>query len=335
MKFFRRLTIATLTAVYVLILVGGIVRSTGSGMGCPDWPKCFGSWVPPTVVEELPANYKEIYSAYREKKNIRFARYLSAFGFEETAGKIRNDKSILEEADFNATKTLVEYVNRLVGVVIGLLIFALFISSLKFWKWDRKITLVSLATLLLTGFQGWIGSFVVSTNLTPWTVTVHMLLAILIVMLLVYLVYENKKDKPARPVPFGLALSIVCLVVLIIQTVFGTQVREAVDRVAALLPRENWIEALGLSFIVHRSFSWIVFIVHVILLWKVIKAEGPKTLPYAIGVLILCSLATGVGMAYASVPPYLQPLHLVLATISIGSLFLLTLEMNRKNKTVL
>jgi cytochrome c oxidase assembly protein subunit 15 len=335
MKFFRRLTITTLVAVYILILVGGIVRSTGSGMGCPDWPKCFGSWVPPTSVEELPANYKEIYSSFREKKNIRFANYLTVFGFAELGERIRNDKNVLQEADFNSTKTWVEYANRLVGVVIGLLVFALFIASLKFWKWDKKITLVSFATLFLTGFQGWIGSFVVSTNLTPWTVTVHMLLAMVIVALLVYLVYENKKDKPMREVPYGVLLSVLCLTSLILQVVFGTQVREAIDLLASNLPREAWIESLGLPFIIHRSFSWIVLVLHGVLLWKVLKEEGSKTLPYAIGVLILCSVASGVGMAYGSVPPYLQPVHLVLATVTVGSLFLLTLEMNRKKKAVL
>src|SRR6185295_10672616 len=131
MRYFHRLTILALLAVYILILVGGIVRSTGSGMGCPDWPTCFGRLIPPTTVDQLPANYKEEYAAFRQKKNQKFARYLTLIGLNETADKIANDQAILIEADFNATKTWVEYINRLVGVIIGLLIIALFISSRK------------------------------------------------------------------------------------------------------------------------------------------------------------------------------------------------------------
>jgi heme a synthase len=194
MSSFRKLVRSTLIAVYVLILVGGVVRSTGSGMGCPDWPKCFGNWSPPTSVNELPANYKEIYADYRHKKNERFAKYLKTFGFDETALKILNDESIKVEADFNPVKTWIEYLNRIVGVIIGFLIFLVFVYSLRYRKTDLRITGIAFLTFVLVGFQGWIGSIVVSTNLTPWTITVHMFLALVIVALLVYLMHAVRTE---------------------------------------------------------------------------------------------------------------------------------------------
>jgi cytochrome c oxidase assembly protein subunit 15 len=331
---FFKLSLSTLVAVYFLILVGGVVRSTGSGMGCPDWPKCFGSWVPPTSVSELPENYKEVYSQHREKKNIRFAKYLRVMGFGETADKILMDKSVLVEADFNPTKTWIEYLNRVVGVIIGFLIFAVFVSSLKFRKTEKRITIISFLTFILVGFQGWIGSFVVSTNLTPWTITVHMFLALVIVALLIYLVHTSSNSQQSFVSPIGFWLLIACIAALSVQIVLGTQVREAIDRVAVIASRNEWIGQINAELFIHRSFSWIVTILHLILLWKLTKTTGLKTFPIGLILLILGTILTGAGMAYFNVPAFLQPLHLLLATVTFGIQFMLLLKLKNSERTI-
>ena len=333
MRSFRRLTISTLVAVYVLILVGGVVRSTGSGMGCPDWPKCFGNWVPPTSVDQLPENYKEVYSSYRAKKNEKFARYLRAVGANETANQLLADKSVLQEADFNPTKTWIEYFNRLVGVAIGFLIMAVFFRSIKFWKTNRKITTLAFLTFVLVVFQGWIGSIVVSTNLTAWTITLHMFLALLLVAMLIYLAELSDEQSYSINSPIGVWWLLACITVLLVQILLGTHVREAIDYVASFAPREEWISRIMDDFRIHRSFSWIVLILHAGLMLNLSKTTGLKTFPLTLILLILGTLLTGVGMGYFAVPAFLQPLHLLFATVSFGLQIMLLLKLSKREKT--
>lgn len=287
-------------------------------MGCPDWPRCFGNFIPPTSIEQLPSDYKEKYAALREKKNIKFAKYLGAFGFKETASKILEDKSILVESDFNPVKTWIEYINRLTGVIIGFLIIALTYQSLKFRKTNPPIFWTSLSVLVLVIFQGWFGSIVVSTNLTHWTITVHMFLALLMVLLLVSLLNKTEVKETVKDSKLAL-LTAACIVLLFVQVFLGTEVRAAVDRVSSFMPRSQWIQSLGYVFVTHRTFSWVVLLFHMILIRKIRKTEDTKTLSLPLLILILGAFLTGVGMAYLSFPAVLQPLHLTLATMAIGT----------------
>jgi cytochrome c oxidase assembly protein subunit 15 len=329
-----KLCLSTFVAVFLLIAAGGIVRTTGSGMGCPDWPKCFGRWVPPTSIDQLPVDYKESYSALREKKNQKFIKYLKVVGMANTANQLSSDKSILVEADFNPTKAWIEYLNRLLGVVVGFLILVLVWQSIPFRTSHPVVFWVSVATLVAVLVQGWFGSIVVSTNLTTWTVTVHMLVALLVVGLLAFLVFATSSN-PLVVAPRGTSsLLVACSLLLLTQVFFGTQVREVIDRLVSL-PRTNWISSLGFEFILHRSFSWLVIVFHFLLFWRLRKTTGLKALSSALMGLILSSFLSGAAMAYFNVPAVLQPVHLLLATICFGVQLLLYFRLNSRTKEVL
>ncbi len=317
-------------------MVGGVVRTTGSGMGCPDWPRCFGSWIPPTSIDQLPADYKEQYAALRDKKNQKFARYLSAVGMNETADKILNDESILIESDFNPQKTWIEYINRLVGVAIGFLIIAVFIRSISFIKTSPSYFWISLATLVIVIFQGWFGSIVVSTNLTHWTITIHMLLALVIVATLILLMHQSSPEqKIAVPLQVKVLLGL-CIFMLLIQILLGTEVRGAIDQmVLEGEARGKWISLIWPDFVVHRSFSWVVLMIHALFILRLRKTTGNNPLSLSLVLLILLTILSGAGMAYFSIPAFLQPIHLLVATITFGLQFLLFLRLNTDRRIVL
>ncbi len=329
-KFFVQFSWITILSVYLLILVGGIVRSTGSGMGCPDWPKCFGQYIPPTKVEQLPENYKEIYAQKRREKNLRLVGFLKTIGMREAAERVQNDESIYIEEDFDVTKTWIEYLNRLLGVLIGLLIFITFLSSLSFRKTKPLVPILSFAALLLVGFQGWIGSIVVSTNLLQGMITLHMFLAILQVLLMAYTAEIARKsqlnEQATKPqISKGIwALLWLNLILSFGQVLLGTQVREQIDVIAKEISNRNtWIEGLDMRFYVHRTYSLLLIALNVFLVYKLrsITKQYFNQIRFLyqllIAVLVLSTLS-GAVMAYFAIPAFAQPLHLVLAAAMMG-----------------
>ncbi|WP_373494843.1 heme A synthase [Aquiflexum sp.] len=341
---FRRISLITVLAVYFLILVGGIVRSTGSGMGCPDWPKCFGSWIPPTSVNQLPNDYQDIYLAKRVEKNEKFIAQLESLGFQEKAAEIKNDKSILIEEEFNPVKTWIEYVNRLIGALIGILVFLTLLRSIPLWNQDKVIPILAFFNMILVLFQAWIGSIVVSTNLLTWMITLHMVLALLIVCLLLYVHYRAHRlaypvqKMTAKPNRLFVIL-LIAFVLMSVQIVLGTQVRESADKVAfefGNLLRGEWISHLGLPFLIHRSYSLLILGIHLLFIYKVYKysLRHAKVFKWSqvLMVVLFIEIMTGVGMAYFAIPAFLQPIHLLMGTLIIGIQFVILLQLSDQRK---
>lgn len=282
-----------LVTVFLVILAGGVVRMTQSGMGCPDWPKCFGRWIPPTSEDQLPLNYKELY----------------AFKYVDTS--------------FNPYHTWIEYINRTLGTLLGILMVIQFFWSLVFFKSGKKFIWLSFALLLLTGFQGWLGSRVVAANLAAAKVTAHMLIALIIAALSITVVYMGSQKTVVHSKKLK-QLSLFTIVLLLIQIVLGTQVREQIDRISADLnftQRELWISRLNYIFYIHRSFSIIIaaFCIYLFVQYK--KYHILQTSTWIILIGVLSNIFLGIIMTYLNVPAIAQPLHLLLSSVLITTLY--------------
>ena len=331
-KLFVRFNWATLVLIYLVVVAGSFVRISGSGMGCPDWPKCFGQWVPPTEVSELPPDYREAYLLKRQKKVEKFCKFLNAIGLKSTAYRIQNDPTVYMEEAFNTRKTWTEYVNRLVGFLAGnFMLLGFFWIILKYRK--HKILWLSLVNLVLILIEAWFGSIVVATNLVPWTITVHLLLALVIIALQMYIIRIISPIQKSN-LPINKTLRILVFVVFAItfyQMFLGTQVRESIDELTKQgFGRETWTDKLGLPFYIHRSFSWLVLILLVFIAWKNEQTHRYLIIRSAFLILVL-ELVSGILLAYADMPGLVQTSHLVFASILFGILWMASLRMKNLN----
>jgi len=333
---FQQTNFTTIILLFVLILAGGVVRSTGSGMGCPDWPKCFGRYVPPTSVNELPKDYKQEYIAGRLKKNQRFAKTLDVFGYSDLARRLREDKSILVPEEFNASKTWTEYVNRLIGAISGFFLFFTAVFAFAYRKESVLIPILSIINVILVGFQAWLGSIVVSTNLVAWVVTVHMLLALVILAIAIATYHMarayGKQKLSINPIIH--VVTVLTLIVSIVQIAFGTEVRQKIDDVATHLQggyREDWISNAGQIFERHRDMAILVLILNIILYALIRKSFTRHSLQQQIMsfsfLMIMLQIVTGIMLSYWALPPAAQAIHIVLASLIFGAQFYLMLNL--------
>lgn len=308
---------ATLIMIYLVIIAGSIVRITESGMGCPDWPKCFNQYIPPTSISDLPENYQQYYSAVREKKIKKFTSFLTKVGLQEKAKLINADKSLLYEQPFNVWNTWLEYINRLIGALAGLFILGGFIYAWRQKEKKRIKILLGLGLILLTFFQAWWGSMVVATNIVPWVLTIHMVIATIMIswQILIISTWSNSLITISRTLKI---IALIGLIIFLFQIIIGTQVRQIVDHWLDSSSRSDLVLDKFDLFLSHRSLALLVVLFS---LFLGIYSYLTKQKLVEIKIFIICVIIealVGKILADYSLPYFLQPIHLLLAMVSFG-----------------
>ncbi|MCW1914003.1 COX15/CtaA family protein [Luteolibacter sp. GHJ8] len=311
MTLFQKFATAALVSVIVLIFVGAIVRVTGAGMGCPDWPKCWGRYIPPTKVEDVDLSKVDF---------SKFERAAKRYGRDPATV---TPEHILE--NFNPVHTWTEYINRLSSLPVGF--FSVATMVLAFSRQRRRpwVVAASVASVILVGVNAWMGKEVVSSDLKPGVLTIHMALAMILILPLSYAAWAGTERRwriPAGgPALFRMRMVTVILLLLIFaEGVLGTQIREMNTHLAKTHPgmgRAEWIGVLESSweYLVHRSFSWGI-LGTVLLAWWWMKAEGrPGKIATGALAVVIAQMVLGLIMSQVEIHPVVQVAHLGLSAI--------------------
>ena len=317
---------SAIALTFMVILAGSVVRATGSGMGCPDWPKCFGLLIPPTDVEQVTwhanSDYSQGQMIVRDEAlwqaNLDFT---TAESWDKSQWTVytRHDYAI-----FNPVHTWIEYINRLFGALLGLpMLIATGMAFTVMRSRPRLLGGMMLAMFFL-GFEAWLGKLLVDGHLIPQQITLHMVGAFALLAVLVNVLRSVKpmgqhSDQSKLRVKVK-RWAIAVIVLLAVQVVLGTQVREQIDVLLKTFgvhdSRLAWMGQLDITVLVHRSFSWMLLIASWYLhrAYKAWQPSSPLTLMLLIGFVLIAVL--GAMMYYLSIPAVIQPAHLLLTAVT-------------------
>jgi len=317
---FQKLATAALVSVLALMFVGAIVRVTGAGMGCPDWPTCWGCLIPPRSVEQV--NFDKLPLEKFQAKAKRMGR---------------DPETITREslrAEFNPRHVWTEFINRMFSLPVGFFSLATFIAA--FWQREKRPLVFWLAftSLVVVLVNAWMGARVVYSGLSPAVLTTHLALAMSLLGTITYCAWRGT-DEPWRirmergPQAKLRLLVMVLLGVVVAEGIMGSQVREMTDELAKFhlnSPRSTWIPELERSwmYLVHRSFSWAV-LGFTIWAWQLTKAHrtggAGKVEKMVLGI-VVAQMLLGVIMARIHIYNWVQVVHVGLAALLLTFIWL-------------
>ena len=310
---YRKLVWVMAFLTFDLIVFGGFTRLTDSGLGCPDWPGCYGAANPFIAHEHIAAA-----------------------------------EALMPTGPVTKVKAWIEMIHRYLAKGIGVLIMALMFQAFRQWKktkLDAFKPAMPVALFLFVCVQGAFGAWTVTLKLQPVIVTIHLLLGMALLAMLVWLGgREDYLMKPPAPVR-DLArlrslrtLALVAAVVLVVQIALGGWVSTNYATLACdefplcdgkLVPEMDfehgftlWRElgktaaghylqfsALVAIHWVHRNFAIIVTVVLGLAAWRATGEAQLRKTGKMLGAVLLVQLFTGVATVYFDFPLAIAVLH--------------------------
>ncbi|UOF93669.1 MAG: COX15/CtaA family protein [Bordetella sp.] len=301
---YRRLIFFTFFLTIELIVFGAFVRLTNSGLGCPDWPGCYGQFSP----------YSALQNIKKESENMPFG-------------------------PVNIFKAWIEMIHRYIASILGLLIFSIFIIGYFYQTELNQSPLLALITFITVCIQGAFGAWTVTHLLMPIIVTAHLLFGILTLGLITILkekLFSIKKiDSDNRKL---MILSIIGLVLICIQIGLGGWVSSNYATLACTdfpkcqgkwFPDMNFNEGfyimreLGISnngelisqnaltaiHWVHRNFAFIIISYFGFLCYFLIKRTILNKMSMLILSCLIIQLLTGLSIVFLESPLLFGILH--------------------------
>jgi cytochrome c oxidase assembly protein subunit 15 len=316
---FRKLAWVTAFLTLDLIMFGSFTRLTDSGLGCPDWPGCYGHSNPLAADEPIRA--------------------------AETA---------LPSGPVTMTKAWIEMVHRYFAMGVGLLIIILAVQSWTRWRREGgRSPWLATAALAWVIAQGAFGALTVTMKLQPVIVTIHLLGGVGLLALLVWLALREGEVVHVRASDSAARLAVLALAVVLLQVALGGWVSTNYAVMACpdfplcqgqLVPTMDFAHAFTLwrplgmtgdgeaipfqSLVaihwVHRLFAIAVILVLGALLWQIWSAPGLKGPARAILVLLLLQFATGMSNVVLQWPLALAVAHSGGAALLVALLVVVT-----------
>ena len=325
---YHRLVKAAIILTLAVIILGAWVRLTGAGLGCPDWPGCYGELTWPTGEESVAA------------ANARWA-----------------------ERPVETGKAVREMVHRYFAGALGLLILALAVGAWLRRKQPGQPVILPFVLLAVVTFQALLGAFTVTLLLKPAIVSSHLIGGFTTFSLLVWLYWRTRPDPvevnlPQRKlkIPVMIAMGF-----LIGQIILGGWVSTNYAALACpdfptcmgqWWPEQNYSEGfevwreIGVDYqgglldqpsrmaihIAHRIGAIFVIGVFAWLLWKMFKTPGMGRWTAAVGGLLTIQVALGLSNVLAGLPLYVAVAHNAVAALLLVTLLSVLFITSRRPK---